>query len=89
MFEEARPDYRSDTAAMVKVAELLGVNGGETIRRWVRQAQIDSGTRPGVTTEESSELRRLKRENLELKRANSILKTAASFFAAELDRPGL
>jgi transposase len=52
-----------------------------------RQDQIDAGARPGTTTEESAELKRLKKENAELKRANDILKAAASFFAAELDRP--
>jgi len=57
------------------------------VRKWVRQAQVDSGSRAGTTTEESAELKRLKRENAELRRANSILKTASAFFAAELDRP--
>ncbi|GAA2932752.1 hypothetical protein GCM10010446_16880 [Streptomyces enissocaesilis] len=56
-------------------------------RKWVRQDQVDAGARPGTTTEESAELKRLKKENAELKRANEILKAAASFFAAELDRP--
>ena len=51
------------------------------------QAEIDDGSRPGVSTEESGELKRLKRENAELKRANGILKAASAFFAAELDRP--
>jgi len=48
---------------------------------------VDAGQRPGVTSEESAELKRLKRENAELKRANAILKSASAFFAAELDRP--
>lgn len=72
---------------MGKVAELLGVGTPETVRKWCRQAEVDAGRRPGVTTEESVELRRLKRENAELKRANAILKCASAFFAAELDRP--
>jgi len=55
----------------------------------VRQAEVDHGTRVGVTTEESVELKRLKREIAELRRANSILKAASAFFAAELDRPSL
>ena len=59
----------------------------ETVRKWVRQAQVDGGARPGITTEESAELKRLRRENAELRRANAILKTASAFFAAELDRP--
>ena len=70
-----------------QVARLLGVGCAETVRKWVRQAEIDGGTRPGVSTDESAELKRLKRENAELKRANAILKTASAFFAAELDRP--
>jgi transposase len=60
---------------------------GETVRTWVRQAAVDGGQRPRITTEESAELKRLRRENAELKRTNEILKSAASFFAAELDRP--
>jgi transposase len=57
------------------------------VRKWVRQGQVDWGSRLGTTTEESAELKRLKRENAELRRANAILKTASAFFAAELDRP--
>ncbi|MGY0055464.1 hypothetical protein ACWY4P_02695 [Streptomyces sp. LZ34] len=53
----------------------------------VKQHEIDAGQRPGTTTEESAQLKALKKENAELKRANEILKSAASFFAAELDRP--
>ena len=89
MYQESRPDYPSDTAAMAKVAELLGVGTGETVRHWVRQAEVDAGLRPGMTTEESAEVRRLKREVAELRRANAILKAASAFFAAELDRPGM
>jgi transposase len=72
---------------MTEVARLLGVGTAETVRKWVRQAQVDSGARPGVTSEESAELKKLRRENAELRRANAILKTASAFFAAELDRP--
>ena len=64
------------------------ISTAETVRKWVRQAEIDQGARPGTTSEESAELKRLKRENAELKRANAILKAASVFFAAELDRPG-
>ena len=63
-----------------------GVNS-ETLRKWLRRSEIDAGTRPGVTTEEQVEIRRLKKENAELRRANEILRTASAFFAAELDRP--
>jgi transposase len=69
------------------VAQRLGIGTAETLRKWVRQAQVDAGSRPGVTSEESAELRRLRRENAELRRANEILKAASAFFAAELDRP--
>ena len=87
MVTEIRGEHESEWAAMGRVAELLGVGTPETVRKWCRQAEVDAGRRPGVTTEESAELKRLKRENAELKRANAILKAASSFFAAELDRP--
>jgi transposase len=89
MFQESRDNYSSDTATVNRVAELLGVGSGAAVLRWVRQTQVDAGQRPGVTSEESVELKRLKRENAELRRANAILKAASAFFAAELDRPGL
>ncbi|BFO16042.1 hypothetical protein SHKM778_24300 [Streptomyces sp. KM77-8] len=87
MVAEVRPDYDTERAAMKAVAQKLGIGTTETLRKWVRQDQIDAGTRPGTTTEESAELKRLKKENAERKRANEILKAAASFFAAEPDRP--
>jgi transposase len=87
MVAEIRGEHESDWAAMVRVAELLGVGTPETVRKWVRRAEVDAGARPGTTSEESAELKRLRRENAELKRANAILRTASAFFAAELDRP--
>jgi len=87
MVAEVRPEYPSDWPAICAVAQKLGIGSAETLRKWVRQAEVDAGTRPGVTTEESAEMRRLKRENAELRRANEILKAASAFFAAELDRP--
>ena len=87
MVAEIRSDHDSEWAAMTRVAELLGVGTPETVRKWVRQAEVDAGARPGTTTEESAEVKRLRRENAELKRANAILKAAAAFFGAELDRP--
>jgi transposase len=87
MVAEIRAEHESEWAAMAKVAQLLGVKTPETVRQWVRQAEVDQGARAGVSTEESAELRRLKREVAELRRANSILKAASAFFAAELDRP--
>ena len=87
MVAEVRGEQEAEWAAMGRVAQLLGVKTPETVRQWVRQAQVDAGDRAGVSTEESAEVRRLRRENAELKRANAILKAASAFFAAELDRP--
>ncbi len=84
---EARPEHDTEWAAITSVAHKLGVST-ETLRKWIRQAQVDDGQRPGTTSDESAELKRLRRENAELKRANEILKAASAFFAAELDRPG-
>ena len=69
-----------------RVAEQLDV-GVESLRSWVKQAEIDAGERPGVTSEEAAELKALRQEVRELRRANAILKSASAFFAAELDRP--
>ena len=74
-----------DKNVISRVARQLGV-GSESLRNWVKQAQIDAGQRPGLTTEEQAELTRLRKENRELRRANDILQAAASFFGAELDR---
>jgi transposase len=89
MVAEVRPDYDTEWAAMKAVASKLGIGAAETVRTWVRRDQIDSGQRPGTTSEESEQIKRLKKENAELKRANEILKAASTFFAAELDRPHL
>lgn len=87
MVAEVRPDYPSDWPAIVAVAKRLGIGSAETLRKWVRQAEVDGGARPGVTSQESAELRKLRAEVRELRRANEILKAASAFFAAELDRP--
>ena len=68
MVSEIRAEHESEWAAMTRVAELLGIGTPETVRKWCRQAEVDAGSRPGVTTEDSAELKRLKRENAELKR---------------------
>lgn len=60
----------------------------ESLRRWYEQSLIDAGKRPGLTREEHEEIKRLKREVAELRRANEILKLASAFFARELDHPG-
>jgi transposase len=87
MVGEIAEQHESEWAAMGEVARLLEIGTPETVRKWVRQAEVNGGRRPGTTTEESAELKRLRRENAELKRANAILKAASTFFAAELDRP--
>ena len=85
MVGELRRQDPRDNSVISRVARELGV-GKETLRTWVRQIEVDSGHRPGVTTKEQAEITELKRENRELKRANEILQAAASFFGAELDR---
>ena len=86
MVEESLPEHETEFAAMKKVATKLGISP-EAIRRWRRQSEVDSGLRPGLSSQEHDEVRRLRRENAELRRANEILKSASAFFAAELDRP--
>ena len=88
MYVEVGPDQVTDWAAMTRVAEQRGIATAETVREGVRRAEVDQGERPGMASEESAEVKRLKRENAELRRANAILKAASAFFAAELDRPG-
>jgi transposase len=87
MVAEVRPQYPTEWAAMGAVAAKLGVGSTEALRKWVRQAQVDGRTRVGTTTDEHAEIKRLKRETAELRRANEILKVGSSFFAVELDRP--
>ena len=74
-----------DKAVISRVARQLGV-GLESLRTWVKQAAVDAGTRPGVTSTEHDELVELRKEVKELRRSNDILQAAASFFGAELDR---
>ena len=77
-------EFPSRTRAVVKVAEQVGVSH-ESLRRWVAQHEVDSGSKVGVTTEEREEVRKLKAENKRLREANEILKAASVFFAGELD----
>jgi transposase len=87
MVFEHTAEYPSRWAAVRSIAEKIGC-GTEALRRWVLQAERDAGTRTELTTDERARLKQLERENVELKRANEILKKAAAFFAqAELDRP--
>ena len=76
----------SEFEAIKSVASKLGISE-ESVRRWRRKAQVDAGERPGVTSSEHAEIRKLRREVAELRRANEVLKSASAFFAAELDRP--
>ena len=86
LVQEHTPEHDSQWAAIAAIAPKAGCTT-ETLRRWVRQAERDGGQRPGLTTDERVRLKTLERENVELKRANEILRKAAAFFAqAELDR---
>lgn len=84
LVREHRSEYPSLTAASAAVARQVGV-GHESVRRWVLQADIDDGTRDGVTSTESAEIKKLKAENTRLREDVAILRAATSFFAGELD----
>ena len=79
-------DYRSEFAAIKAVAGPVG-DETEALRRWVRQAEVDAGQAPGVTSESAAEIRELKRKNAELEKTIEILKAATSFFVRECDPP--
>ncbi len=86
MVREHGPEHPSQWAAIASIAAQAGMHG-ETLRRWVRQAERDTGHRAGLTTDERQRLKELEREVRELKRANEILRKASAYFAqAELDR---
>lgn len=72
--------------AVTRIARQLGV-GPESLRKWVHQAEVDRGQRPGTSSEDARRIAELERDNRELRRANEILRSASAFFAAELDRP--
>jgi len=81
---EQQREHESQWAAIVSVAGKIGCTP-ETLRIWVRRAEVDAGRRPGLTSDERVRLKELERENRELRRANEILKSASLFFATELD----
>lgn len=86
LVKQGEGDHGSEWAAITSVASKMGCTA-ETLRKWVRQAERDSGKRAGLTTAERERLKELERENRELKRANEILRKASAFYAqAELDR---
>ena len=84
MVLDHRDEYLSEWAALTSVASTFGM-APETLRTWVRRAQVDGGLRPGLTTDERQRLKELEREVRDLRRANEILKDASIFFATELD----
>ena len=81
-----RAELGTDHGTVRRVADQLGF-GVESVRKWVRQADIDDGDAAGTTTADRGRIWELEQENRELRRANAILKSASAFFAAELDRP--
>jgi transposase len=85
MVKDLRQQDPGDKAVISRVARQLGV-GDESLRAWVKQAEIDGGTRVGLSTAEQDELKELRKEVRELRRSNDILQAAATFFGAELDR---
>jgi len=88
MVAEVRPQYPSQWAAITAVAGMLGIGTAETLRTWIRRSEIDAGLKPGISSQMAEENKALRTEIAELRRANEILKAAAIFFGAELDRPG-
>jgi transposase len=84
MVFEVREREGKGGGEIARVAQQLGIHP-EALRTWIRQAEIDGGTRPGATTEESRRIAELEREVRELRRANEILKAASAYFARELD----
>jgi transposase len=81
---EHRGEYESEWAAITSIAQKCGMTA-ETLRKWVRQSEVDGGRRPGLSSEEAARIKELEREVKELRRANEILKAASAFFARELD----
>jgi len=86
LVRQLRKELGTPHGTVERVARQLGY-GIESVRGWVKQAEIDAGEAPGISTAEAEELKALRQEVRELRRANEILRRASSFFAAELDRP--
>ena len=86
MVFEHRGEYDTEWEAICSIAEKIGCSS-ETLRKWVRRTEVDTGRRGGLTSDEKARIKELERENRELRRANEILKKASAYFAqAELDR---
>lgn len=86
LVRQLRAELGTEHGTIQRVADQLGY-GVESVRSWVRQADVDDGHRPGTSTEDAERIKALEQEVRELRRANAILKSASAFFAAELDRP--
>ena len=86
LVRQLRDELGTEHGTIKRIADQLGY-GVESVRSWVRQADIDDGAKPGVTSAEAERVKALEQEVRELRRANAILKSASAFFAAELDRP--
>jgi transposase len=84
MVMERREEFSSEWAAVSSISKLLGMTA-ETLRTWLRRAQVDGGLRPGLSADERAKIKELEWENRDLRRANEILKAASVFFATELD----
>jgi len=86
LVRQLRKELGTTHGTIRRVADQIGC-GVESLRTWVKQADIDEGVEPGLTTTEAKRIKELEQENRELRRANDLLKRASAFFAAELDRP--
>jgi transposase len=86
MVQALRAELGTSQGTVARVAKQLGY-GVESVRQWVKQADIDVGERPGTSSGDAQRMAELEQENRELKRANAILRSASTLFAAELDRP--
>ncbi len=86
LVRQLRKELGTTHGTIQRVADQIGC-GVESLRNWVKQADIDDGVEPGVSSADSKRIKELEQENRELRRANDLLKRASAFFAAELDRP--
>jgi transposase-like protein len=86
LVRQLRVELGTEHGTIQRIADQLGY-GVESVRKWVAQADVDAGAKPGVTSAEAARVKALEQEVKELRRANAILRSASAFFAAELDRP--
>jgi transposase len=86
LVRQLRKELGTEHGTIQRVASQLGI-GVESVRSWVKQADVDEGVKPGLSSDDAARIKELEQENRELRRANAILKSASAFFAAELDRP--